>query len=109
VGEIRAEQIFPVLGKLLSRGQAGAHLFKPPSEKLTDLRVALSEFSLHLLPQSVNFVFGQGHDVGADRHGARLGGGQERPQQHARTIGMEYDVGALNWGGFQIRESQETG
>ena len=109
VGEIRAEQVLPILRKFLGGGQAGAHLLEPPSEKLADLRVTLPEFGLHLLPQSMNFVFRQGQDVGADFAGARVGGGKERPEQHARAIGMEHDVGALNSGGFHVEESGEAG
>ena len=74
VAEIRAKQQLAFDGELLVGAQTGTGLFEPPAEELPGLRVALAELGLHLLPERVDFAFGQGHDLGANSGGAGVVG-----------------------------------
>ena len=83
--------------------QSVPHLFKAPFEELADFQVALAEFGLHLRQQRMDLAFGQGHDLRADFADPLPAGEIKRTDQHAGSVRMQGDVGALNVDGFHGR------
>jgi len=109
VAEISAEQKLPFFGQVLVGVQAPAGLLESGFEKAPGLGVAFAEFHLHLLPEGVDFSFRERHDLGVNSGGAGVARGEKRPEQHARAVGMQDDLSALDGGGLHRGGSYAAG
>ena len=108
--EVGPKQELPLFGGVLLSAQARAGLFEAVFEKRTDLRVALPEFRLHLLPKSACFGFRQRHDLGANPRCSGVVRLKEWSKQYPRAVGVQSELGALNCGGFhQGKPGYEAG